>query len=72
MISNTHDKLNNSKLALLEHRFVTEMQQVTGEVSVVCMSCPDKSGKYWCVDTVILCRCRLVEWSNLMFNNCKF
>jgi len=46
MISNTHDKLNNSKLALLEHRFVTEMQQVTGEVSVVCMCCPDKRVKY--------------------------
>jgi hypothetical protein len=77
MISNSHDELNNSKLALLEHRFVAEMQQVTGEhfpgeVSVVCTCCPDKSGKYQCVDTVILCRRRLVEWSNLMFDNCKF
>ena len=50
MISNTHDKLGNSKPALLEHRFVTVIQQVTGghfhiQASVVCMSCPVESGK---------------------------
>jgi len=49
MIINTHDKLIKSKLALLAHRLVTEIQQVTGEhipvqVSVVCMRCPDKIG----------------------------
>jgi len=50
MISNTHDKLNNSKLALLEHRFVTDIQQVTGghfpvQFSEVFMNCPDRSSK---------------------------
>jgi hypothetical protein len=77
MISNTQDKLSKSKLALLEHRFVTEIQQVTGgnipvQVSVVCMRCPDKSGKLWGLNTVILYRHCLVRQSNLMFDNCKF
>jgi hypothetical protein len=49
MITNTHDKHRKSKLALLPHRLVREIQQVTGGhfhalFSVVCMRCTDKSG----------------------------
>ena len=61
MFSNTRDKLSKSKLAVLAHRLVTEIEQVTGghfpvQVSLVCVCvcvcvrCPDKSGVRWCLD----------------------
>jgi len=50
MSSNIHDKFSKSKLSLLGHRFVREIQQVIGEhfpvqVSVVFLRCSHKSGK---------------------------
>jgi hypothetical protein len=74
MINITHDKLSKSKLALLAHRLVTEIQKGTGGhfPLQVCTRCAGKSGIWWCFDTVILCKQCLVEASNLMFDNCEF
>jgi hypothetical protein len=49
MIINTGDKLKKSKLVLLAHRLVTEIQQVTEgyfpvQVNIVYMKCPDTIG----------------------------
>jgi len=52
MSSNIHGKFSKSKLSLLGHRFVREIQPVTGghftaQVSVVFIRSSHKSGKWW-------------------------
>jgi len=73
MIGNSHDKHSKSELALPAHRLFTEIQQVILLYRLVwCVRCPDKSGIWWCLCTVILFRQCLVEERNSVFDNCKF